>query len=155
MRNVGIILCIIAVICIAGCLIPQYQEPTVTVDGIAIENITLSSIDLQVRLTITNPNPVGATLQQVSFDVYFLAGGEQMFLAHGERGGFNVRPEGDTTISIPVTVDNVRLVQVVISLLQEGAVTFRVSGSGTFDVGGVTTFEVPFNETTEVRLPSR
>jgi hypothetical protein len=39
-----------------------------------------------MHLTINNPNPIGATLTRVSFDVYFLDDGPPVFLAHGERG---------------------------------------------------------------------
>ncbi len=152
MRRAGLLLIIcIAALAAAGCTAPFYEEPTIAVDGIAIENVSLSSIDLLLRLTVTNPNPVGATLENVSFDIYFLEDGRQQFLAHGERGGFAIRPEGDTTITIPVTVDNLRLVTAFIRLVQDGAVTFRVDGSGTLDFG-ITTFEVPFTRTFEVRL---
>ncbi len=152
MRRAGFLLLIcIAALAAAGCTAPLYQRPTIAVDGIAVENVSLSSIDLVLRLTITNPNPVGATLENISFDIYFLEDGRQQFLAHGERGGFTIRPDGDTTIAIPVTVDNLGLVAAFLRLVQDGAVTFRVNGSGTFDFG-ITTFDVPFTRTFEVRL---
>lgn len=151
----GIVLVIAAAALFAGCTAPQLARPTIAVDGIALENVSLSAIDLSVRLTVSNPNPVGATLENVSFDLYFLDGGEQKFLAHGERTGFDIRPEGDTTVTIPVRVNNLRLVQTVLALLRDGAVTFRVSGSATVDFG-VTAFEdIPFNREVEVALPER
>jgi LEA14-like dessication related protein len=148
----GILLITVLAVC-AGCTAPQLARPTIAVDGIAVENVSLSALDLTVRLTVSNPNPVGATLENVSFDLYFLDGDESKFLAHGERTGFDIRPEGDTTVAIPVRVDNLRLAQTMLTLLREGAVTFRVSGSATVDFG-VTTFEdIPFNREVEVTLP--
>lgn len=154
MKRAGLILVIIAALCTAGCTVPQYVEPTVTVDGISIQRVTLGSIDLEVRLIVSNPNPVGATLEEISFDLYFLDGGQQRFLAHGEHGEFAIRPAGDTTIAIPVTVDNLRLVQAFILALQDGEVTFRVSGSAPINLG-VITYDVPFNRTLEVAFPAR
>ncbi len=146
----AVTLLVAVLLCSAGCVVPSLQEPTVTVDGIGIENITPGSTDLSLQLIIENPNPIGATLTQVSFDVYFLDSGQQVFLAHGERGGFAIRPGGETAVSIPVTVDNLGLVQAFLRGLQDGVVTLRVRGSGVLDFG-VATFEVPFDRTVEVR----
>lgn len=151
-RAVFLLLISIAAIAAAGCTAPPvYERPDIAVDGIAVENVSLSRINLVLRLTITNPNPVGATLENLSFDIYFLEGDRQRFLAHGERGGFTIRPDGDTTVAVPVTVDNIRLVTALLRLIQDGAVTFQVSGSGTLDFY-ITSFDVPFDRTVEVRL---
>jgi LEA14-like dessication related protein len=149
----GVIILAITVVLFAGCTSPQLARPTITVDGIAVENISLSAIDLSVRLTVSNPNPVGATLENVSFDLYFLDGSEQKFLAHGQRTGFEIRPDGDTTVAIPVRVDNLRLVQAVLGILRDGALTVRVSGSATVDFGVAVFEDVPFNREVEVTLP--
>lgn len=151
MRPAAVTLLILILLCSAGCVIPRFQEPTVTVDGAKIENVTLGRIDLLVLLTVDNPNPVGATLSRLSFDVFFLNNGQPVFLAHGERGEFKVRASGNTSVSIPVTVDNMRLVQVLLLALRDGAVTLQVNGSGVLDYG-IATFEVPFNRTVEVRV---
>lgn len=134
----------------AGCAVPMLQEPTITLSGVEIENVTPRSTDLSLHLIIHNPNPISATLTRVSFDVYFLDGGEWVFLAHGERGGFAIQPDAGTAVSIPATVDNLRLVQGLLRGLADGAVTLRVSGSGVLDFG-IATFEVPFERTVEVR----
>lgn len=149
----GAILLLAAATLIACCTAPELARPTIAVDGIAVENVSLSALDLTVRLTVSNPNPVGATLENVSFDLYFLDGGESKFLAHGEKTGFDIRPDGDTTVAIPVRVDNLRLVQATLAVLREGSITFRVSGSATVDFGVAVFEDVPFNRDVEVSLP--
>ena len=149
-RRLAVTLLVAVLLCSAGCAAPPLQEPTITLSGVEIENITPGSTDLSLHLIIHNPNPIGATLTRVSFDIYFLDGTEWVFLAHGERGGFAVRANGETAISIPVTVDNLRLVQGLLRGLADGAVTLRVSGSGSLDFG-IATFEVPFERTVEVQ----
>jgi len=149
MRPLAVIVAVL--LCSAGCAALPLQEPTVTVENVTIENVTLQSVDLLLQVTIENPNPIGATLNRVAFNVSFLDDGQWVFLAHGERGGFSVRPRGTTTVSIPVTVDNLRLVQALLQGLSDGAITLRVSGTGVFDYG-IATFEVPFDRTTEVQV---
>ena len=151
MKPLAVILLIIVLLCSAGCVAPLLQEPTVTVETVTVENVTLQSVDLSLQVTVENPNPIGATLTRVAFDVFFLENGQWVFLAHGERGEVSVRPQGTTTVSIPVTVDNLRLVQAFHRGLSDGAITLRVSGSGVLDYG-IATFEIPFDRTTEVRV---
>ncbi len=150
-RRTAVTLLIAVLLCSAGCVVPELREPTITLSGVGIENITPGSTDLLLHFIIDNPNPIGATLTRVSFDVYFIDGGEWVFLAHGERGGFAVRANGETAVSIPVTVDNLGLVQGLLRGLADGAVTLRVTGSGVLDYG-IATFEVPFDRTVEVGL---
>lgn len=137
-------------LCCAGCVVPPIEEPTVTVSGIGIENVTLRSTDLLLRLIVDNPNPIGATLARVSFDIHFLEGGQAVYLAHGEQEDIEIRPAGETSVTVPVTVDNPPLVRAVLHGLQDGAIILQVNGSATLDYG-IATFDVPFNRTVEVR----
>lgn len=146
----AVIFLTIALLCSAGCAVPPLEEPTVTVDGIGIENVTPQRTDLSLRLIVENPNPIGATLALVSFDVYFLDTGQAVYLAHGEQEGIEIQPAGETNVTVPVTVSNAPLVRAVLRGLQDGAITLRVNGSATLDYG-IATFEVPFNRMIEVR----
>lgn len=150
MRRPAVTLLIAVLLFSAGCAVPALEEPTITLAGVTVENITREGIDLSLRLVVDNPNPVGATLTRVSFDVYFFDGGQWVFLAHGEQDGIAIRPEDETTVTVPVTVDNLRLVQAFLRALRDGSITLRVSGTGIVDFG-VATFEVPFERTLEVR----
>ncbi|WP_243669359.1 hypothetical protein [Methanoculleus chikugoensis] len=88
-RRTAVTLLIAVLLCSAGCMAPALQEPTITLSGVGIENITPpGSTDLLLHFIIDNPPnpPIGATLTRVSFDVYFIDGGQWVFLAHGERG---------------------------------------------------------------------
>nr|WP_300999126.1 LEA type 2 family protein [Methanoculleus sp.] len=146
----AVILLVAVLLCSAGCVAPALREPTITLSGVAVEKIAPGSIDLSLRLVVDNPNPVGATLARVSFDVYFFNDGQWVFLAHAEQEGIAIRPGGKTPVTIPVTVDNLGLVQGLLRGLADGEVTLRVSGSGVVDYS-VATFEVPFDRTVEVR----
>lgn len=150
MRCPAVLLFTAVLVCSAGCAVPPLDEPTVTVDGIGIENVTWGSVDLSLRLVVDNPNPVGATVSRVAFDAYFLEGEQAVYLAHGEREGIEIRPDGRTNVSIPVTVKNAPLVRAFLRGLQDGMIVLRANGSAKFDYG-IATFEVPFSRTVEVR----
>jgi len=81
MKPLAVILLIIVLLCSAGCVAPLLQEPTVTVETVTVENVTLQSVDLSLQVTVENPNPIGATLTRVAFDVFFLENGQWVFLA--------------------------------------------------------------------------
>ena len=149
-RPAAILLMVVLLCSAAGCAAPPLKEPTVAVGGVEVEKITWGSTNLTLRLIVDNPNPIGATLARVSFDVFFLDDGRAVYLAHGEQEGIRIRPDGETTVAIPVTVDNPPLVQALLRTLQDGTIVLRVDGSGTLDYG-IATFEVPFNRTVEVR----
>ncbi|MDI6719042.1 MAG: LEA type 2 family protein [Methanomicrobiales archaeon] len=151
MRKIAAPLLTVGLFCVAGCLTSFYEEPAVTVEGLEIVDITPGSPGLLLHLNISNPNPLGATLDRVSFDLYLIEDGRRVFLGHGERGGFEIPPRGSTAVAVPVTLDNRSLIQALLLALRAGTVTIAVEGSATLDLG-VTAFEVPFNQTTELHL---
>jgi hypothetical protein len=64
----AVTLLVAVLLCSAGCAVPALQEPTITLSGVEIENVTPRSTDLSLHLIIHNPNPIGATLTRVSFE---------------------------------------------------------------------------------------
>ncbi|MDD1690676.1 MAG: hypothetical protein LUQ66_08455 [Methanoregula sp.] len=56
----------------AGCTEPPVKEPTVEVTDIALSDVSLQTMTVNTTVNIYNPNPVGATLNKVAFDVYYL-----------------------------------------------------------------------------------
>ena len=49
-------------------------EPVVTIKGVKIRSLHLSSVDFDVMLRIENPNPFGATVKELPFVVFFRHG---------------------------------------------------------------------------------
>jgi hypothetical protein len=48
------------------------KEPTVTVSDIAFSDLSLKTMIVNTTVTIYNPNPAGAKLTKVAFDVFYL-----------------------------------------------------------------------------------
>lgn len=126
----------------AGCTEPPVKEPVVTVQDIELADVSLRTLTVNTTVLIHNPNPFGATLNRVAFDVYYLDDGEN-YLGHGEKSGFDIRENGNTTVTIPVSIGTVPAMNAMASLVSKGSITLNVNGSAFIDVK-VTSFETKF-----------
>ncbi len=148
----GILVLIATAILLSGCAqTPAIEKPTARVDDINVEGVDYKvgkglTLYLTVRVTVDNPNPVGAHLDKIVYDIY-LVRGEEKYLGHGEKSNFDIRKQGLTAIEIPTTIEvDWSTAQEIISSLREyGHIVLKVSGSAYIDFK-VTTFEIPFEE---------
>jgi LEA14-like dessication related protein len=138
----SILIALDLLVLLAGCAEPPVRDPVVTVRDIALSDISLKTLTVNTTVVIFNPNAVGATLNRVAFDVYYRDGGDY-YLGHGEKSGFDVRENGNTTVTIPVSIGNVPAMNAMASLISEGSLTLKVNGSAFIDVK-VTSFEKKF-----------
>jgi LEA14-like dessication related protein len=102
---------------------------------------------VNTTVIIFNPNPIGATLNKVAFDVYYLDDTGH-YLGHGEQTGIVIKENGNTTVTIPVKIGNIPALQAVGSLVRKGSITLKVNGSAFIDVK-VTSFEKRFERSRE------
>jgi LEA14-like dessication related protein len=128
----------------AGCTEPPIKDPEVSVGDIGLSDVTLQTMTVNTTVVIFNPNPIGAKLNKVVFDVYY---GDEAhnYLGHGEKTNIDVISSGNTTVTIPVTIENIQAVKAVTSLLGKGSITLNVNGSAFIDVR-VTSFEKRFSQ---------
>jgi LEA14-like dessication related protein len=140
----GSFLLVALCILIAGCMEPPIKEPTVTVGDIALSDVSLQAITVNTTVVISNPNPIGAKLNKVAFDVYYLDDG-QNYLGHGEKTDIEVANNGNTTVTIPVIIRNIPALQATGSLVKKGSIVIVVNGSAFIDVK-VTSFEKRFEQ---------
>lgn len=143
-RIVTVLLLLAATAFACGCLEPPVKEPTVTVRGIELDDVSLKAMTINTTVVIFNPNPIGARLNRVVFDVYYVDDGEH-YLGHGERSNIDVKENGNTTVPIPVEIGNVPAIQAFGSLLRDSTLTVKVNGSAFVDVK-VTEYELPFRQ---------
>jgi len=128
------------------------KDPKVEVENVALTSLDLSSIGLDVTLSIENPNPVGINLKSVIFDVYYQKGEEWIFISHGEKGAFSIKP-GLNGVTIPVNIKTSQIPGAVIGALSSGEITLQIKGTATPDFFGITP-DIPFSEVTTIPLKS-
>ena len=131
-------------ILLAGCTEPPVKQPTVTVSNIALSDVSLQTMTVNTTVIVGNPNPVGARLNRVAFDVWYRDDADH-YLGHGEQTGIDVKENGNTTLTIPVKIGTIPAIQAVGSLVRNGDVTLRVNGSAFIDLK-VTSYELPFEQ---------
>jgi LEA14-like dessication related protein len=130
---------------IAGCTQPALKDPVVTVGEISLSDVSLQAMTVNTTVNIFNPNPVGADLKKVAFDVWYLDDTSH-YLGHGEQSGVTVKENGNTSVTIPVRIGTVQAAQGVGSLVRKGSIMVRVNGSAVIDLK-LTTYEKPFEQT--------
>jgi LEA14-like dessication related protein len=138
---------IAVVILAAGCTQPVLKDPVVTVGDIALSDVSLQAMTVNTTVNIFNPNPVGADLRKVAFDVWYLDDNPH-YLGHGEQSNLTVKENGNTSITIPVRIGTLQAAQGVGSLVRKGSILVRVNGSAIIDLK-LTTYEKPFEQTRE------
>jgi LEA14-like dessication related protein len=143
----GILLVMVTVILTPGCTQPALKDPVVTVGEIALSEVSLQSMTVNTTVNIFNPNPVGADLKKVGFDVWYLDDSPH-YLGHGEQSNITVKENGNTSITIPVKIGTIPAAQGVGSLVQKGSLLVRVNGSAVIDLR-LTSYEKPFEQTRE------
>lgn len=131
----------------AGCTQPALKDPVVTVGNITLSDVSLQAMTVNTTVNIFNPNPVGADLRKVAFDVWYIDDSPH-YLGHGEQSGVSVKENGNTSIMIPVKIGTVQAAQGVGSLIQKGTLLIRVNGSAAIDLK-LTTYTKPFEQTRE------
>jgi LEA14-like dessication related protein len=146
----GIFIIIAVFIFTAGCTEPPINDPVVTVSDIGLSDVTLQTMTVNATVVIFNPNPIGAKLNKIAFDVYYLDDTPN-FLGHGEQTDIDVISSGNTTVTIPVTIGNIQAIRAVATLVRKGSLTLSVNGSALIDVR-VTSFEKRFEHSREFHL---
>ena len=141
----GVLLVFVIFIITAGCTQPVLKDPVVTIGDIALSEVSLQAMMVNTTVNIFNPNPVGADLRKVAFDVWYLDDTPH-YLGHGERSGITVKENGNTSVTIPVRIGTVQAAQGVGSLVQKGSILIRINGSAVIDLK-LTTYEKPFEQT--------
>jgi LEA14-like dessication related protein len=130
-----------------GCTQPALKDPVVTVGEISLSDVSLQAMTVNTTVNIFNPNPVGADLKKVAFDVWYIDDTSH-YLGHGEQSGVTVKENGNTSLTIPVRIGTVQAVQGIGSLVRKGSILVRVNGSAVIDLK-LTTYEKPFEQTRE------
>ncbi|MDD1680578.1 MAG: LEA type 2 family protein [Methanoregula sp.] len=143
----GIFLVFVLILLTAGCTQPALKDPVVTVGEISLSDVSLDAMTVNTTVNIFNPNPVGADLKKIGFDVWYLDDAPH-YLGHGEQTNISVKENGNTSLTIPVKIGTVQAAQGVGSLLQKGSLLVRVNGSAVIDLR-LTSYEKPFEQTRE------
>jgi len=148
------ILAVVIAMLVAGCA-PKISKPEAEVSTVTLKNIGLTSTDVNVKVKVTNNNPIGANLNKITYDLYFKKEGEWNYLGKGKKTEkVHIRKQGQTTIGIPTTINNVSVLESLVPLARKGSVDIKVDGSVFLDLKA-TSYEIPFKKITTIETERR
>lgn len=138
--------CLILILClfISGCTQP-IKEPSISVNDISIQDVSLLKITFKTDITVNNPNSVGATIKTLKFDIFYQKGSESVYIGHGEKNSFEIKGNGITSLTTPVEIINTQTIKALGEFAQSGSVPIKVQGSANVDFT-VISFELPFEK---------
>jgi LEA14-like dessication related protein len=140
----GVVILCFGCMLLGGCSAPL-SEPTVTVTNITLEGASLSSLNVLAKIQVDNPNPVGITIANLSFDLYYETDKGEQYLGHGGQENLIIPKSSTTTFDIPVEIGTSQGVQAIGVVLQKGSVPVILRGTAAVDLK-VTTVKIPFEK---------
>jgi len=149
----GVFFLCIACALFCGCSAPALREPTVTVTDLSMEDISLSSVTVLARVQVENPNPVGITIANLSFDVFYLTAEGEQYLGHGGRENLVIPKDSTTSFDIPVKIGSLQALQAVGSALENHTITLVMRGTAAVDLK-ITTVKIPFERRKVISVPA-
>ena len=93
----------------SGCL----EQPKIEVIGQKIQKLDADNTKIEIQVLVDNPNPIGITINKISFDIYALVDGDRVYLGHGEQRNIKIT-SGNNTFTLPITISNKKLVEVAV-----------------------------------------
>jgi LEA14-like dessication related protein len=140
---------LIAMVCLltAGCASLQnlVEQPTVEVAAVRLDNLSLSAATLLVDLKVDNPNPIGANLRSISYDLEI---NNKNILNGTSEQGIKLPVSGTRVVEVPLQVNYFELYDTVSELFAHQSVAYDLTGSV-----GIGPFDIPFRTDGQLPIP--
>ena len=142
---------LIYIVLSCGC-VGEPKKPTITVDSIEFKNINNQETNLNVRVIVDNPNPIGAQVNKISFKIFYInENGKLKYLGEGEKNNIDIT-SGKNVVDIPVSLSNKELIKALGENVGKGNLKLEIDGYATVDLK-VSNINIPFKREKTVKLP--
>lgn len=148
MRKKRTVLLIIAMVLTMGACatIEQLiQKPEITFDSLGTRDMSLLEGTFLFRFNVSNPNPVGITLDDVLYDLDING---KNFISSQVPQGLNLKASGASIMEIPATINYLKFFNSISRLIQSEALDYRLTGSA-----GVGPFRIPYQASGKIDVP--
>lgn len=126
------------------------KDPKIDVKNVALESLDLSNVNLLVTLSIDNPNPIGLDLNSINFDVNYQQRDTWVFISHGQRGSFTIKP-GVNEVTVPVSIKTSAIPGAIVGALAQGEIILQINGTASPNFFGISP-QIPFSTITTIPL---
>ena len=142
---------LIYIVLSCGC-VGEPKKPTITVDSIEFKNINNQETNLNVRVIVDNPNPIGAQVNKISFKIFYInENGKLKYLGEGEKNNIDIT-SGKNVVDIPVSLSNKELIKALGENVGKGNLKLEIDGYSNVDLK-VSNINIPFKREKTVKLP--
>ena len=123
----------------------------VDIVGIGLKDISLTTLTVNVTVSVHNPNPVSAVLHRIAYVIYFEEDGKWVQLGRADRTeDVMIKANSSTNFDI---INKIGILSAIGALYQAynqgGSATLKVTGSAWVGIGPVS-IEVPFERIEKV-----
>ena len=128
--------------------LPNVRIPHVSFDGLKVLSMGLGGIDLQLGLSIDNPNSFGFNLSEMDYSID-LAGSR---VASGKtQKAFSVGSKEESTLTLPISLGFTELGSSLRSMLKSNSIEIAISSSTVLD-SPLGSMKLPLEMTQEVDI---
>jgi len=127
-----------------------FKTPSADLKNAEIRSISLSSLTLDVTVSIDNKNAAGIRIRDIDLDIFFRNGNDWVFLSHGEQQNVKIN-SGKCDVTIPLVVRNAELLTAIIRMVATGEITIQIKGTVSPDFL-ILAPKIPFGDTTTIPL---
>ncbi len=121
------------------------QKPQVSLEEVTFRELSLLQGTVVFHIRITNPNPVGATVNRIQYN---LTMNERDFVKGTLAEGIQIKASCSETVELPVTVTYLDLFQSVKDLLSAEAMSYHLFGSV-----GIGPMDIPYSKKGNLPVP--
>ncbi|PIU56354.1 MAG: hypothetical protein COS88_02955 [Chloroflexi bacterium CG07_land_8_20_14_0_80_51_10] len=126
----------------------EARKPSVTITDITLSEISRAKTTVNVSVEIENPNPIGATLERIEYDIHFGQEGKWILLGHGQRGTLDIHANATTDFESTTIIENRQILRVLLEFMFGTEPSqMKVDGAAWLKVGPAS-FKIPFEKVT-------
>lgn len=117
----------------------------VHVVGISLKSVSLTTITVNVTLSVHNSSPIGAVLHRVAYDIYFEESGNWVPLGNADKTEDTaIKANSSTNLDVINEIGTLSAAGALYQAYKQGgSVNLKVTGSAWVGIGPIT-MEVPF-----------
>ena len=108
---------------------PILSDPIITLEGVSLRNVSLSTLDLEMTIRVENNNPVGVTLKECPFTLLCKKEGINRQIATGNTRSAKIPAHSVTVLNVPVTSHNTALAGALVSFVTRGSIEVTIWGN--------------------------
>jgi len=150
----AICITIVVIVVVPSCktwLEKKAATADVDIAGVSLKDISLTTLTVNVTVSVHNPNPVSAVLHRIAYVIYFEEDGKWVQLGRADRSeDVMIKANSSTNFDIINKIEILSAIGVLYQAYnQGGSATLKVTGSAWVGIGPVST-EVPFERIANV-----